>query len=125
MRVIATAIALLIAASSVRADEINAMLSTAMKAGFDELLPPFERATGHVVRIAYGPSGALIRRLNNGEPADMFVTDINALDQLVKENKVEAARIELARTGIGICIKKGAPKPDVSTPEALKRALLA
>ncbi len=101
------------------------MMTTAMKEAFDELLPQFERANGHAVRVTYGPSGALIRRFNGGEPADLFVTDIPALDQLVQQGKVAPDRIELARTGIGICVKKGAPKPDVSTPEALKRALLA
>jgi molybdate transport system substrate-binding protein len=119
------ALALLFAAGPGAAAEIDAMMTTAMKEAFDVLLPQFERANGHAVRVTYGPSGALMRRLNAGEPADLFVTDVPALDQLLQQGKVAAARIELARTGIGICIKKGAPKPDVSTPEALKRALLA
>ena len=125
IRVPAAAAALLLAAVSAQAADIDAMMTTAMKEAFDELLPQFERANGHAVRVTYGPSGALIRRFNGGEPADLFVTDIPALDQLVQQGKVAPDRIELARTGIGICIKKGAPKPDVSTPEALKRALLA
>jgi len=122
---LSAAIAMLIVATSTQAADINAMMTTAMKEAFDELLPRFERANSHVVRVSYGPSGALIRRLNGGEPADLFVTDLPALDQLLQQAKVLPNRIELARTGIGICIKKGAPKPDASTPEALKRALLA
>jgi molybdate transport system substrate-binding protein len=125
IRVPAAAAALLLAAVSAQAADIDAMMTTAMKEAFDELLPQFERANGHAIRVTYGPSGALIRRFNGGEPADLFVTDVPALDQLVRQGKVAPDRIELARTGIGICIKKGAPKPDVSTPEALKRALLA
>jgi molybdate transport system substrate-binding protein len=117
--------ALLLAAVSARAADIDAMMTTAMKEAFDALLPQFERANGHAVHVTYGPSGALIRRLNGGEPVDLFVTDVPALDQLVQLGKVAPDRVELARTGIGICVRKGAPKPDVSTPEALKRALLA
>ena len=119
------AIALLAATRVTGAAEINAMLTTAMKAAFDELLPAFERTNGHAIRLTYGPSGALMRRLNGGEPADLFVTDIPALDQLVKQGKVAPERIRLASTGIGIAVRKGAPKPDVSSAEALKRALLA
>ena len=125
IRVHAVAVALLLAAVPAQAADIDAMMTTAMKEAFDELLPQFERANGHVLRVTYGPSGALLRRFNGGEPADLFVTDVPALDQLVQQGKVAPSRIELARTGIGICVKKGAPKPDVSTPEALKRALLA
>jgi molybdate transport system substrate-binding protein len=125
IRVHAAAIALLLAAVSAQAADIDAMMTTAMKEAFDELLPQFERANGHVLRVTYGPSGALLRRFNGGEPADVFVTDVPALDQLVQQGKVAPGRTELARTGIGICVRKGAPKPDVSTPEALKRALLA
>jgi molybdate transport system substrate-binding protein len=121
----AAIVALLLAAAPAQAAEINAMMTTAMKAAFDELLPPFERSNGHVVRVTYGPSGALLRRFNSGEPADLFVTDVPALDQLLRQGKVAAERSRLASTGIGICVKKGAARPDVSTPEALKRALLA
>jgi len=125
MRITALVIALLAVTGAAPAAEIDAMMTTAMKAAFDELLPPFERANGHVVRVTYGPSGALLRRFGGGEPADLFATDVPALDQLVKQGKVAAERSRLASTGIGICVRKGAPKPDVSTPEALKRALLA
>src|SRR6266702_348700 len=102
-----------------------AMITTAMKAAVDELAPPFERANGDVLRITYGPSGGLARRLNAGEEADLVVVDSKALDELIKQGKVAPGRTDVARTGIGIAVRKGAPKPDVSSPEALKRALLA
>ena len=124
-RIHVATITLMIVAAPAQAADVNAMMTTAMKEAFDVLLPQFERANGHVVRISYGPSGALIRRLDGGQPADLFVTDVPALDQLLRQGKIVPARIELARTGIAICVRKGAPKPDVSTPEALKRALLA
>lgn len=124
-RICAASLALLFAAVPAQTAEINAMMTTALKEAFDVLLPTFEHINGHVVCVAYGPSGALIRRINSGEPADLFVTDVPALDHLLAQSKIARERVELARTGIGICIKKGAPKPDVSTPEVLKRALLA
>src|SRR5713226_10285731 len=125
MRTLAIVIALLAAAGAAEAAEINAFISTAIKAATDELLPPFERANGYTIRASYAPSGALIPRFERGEPVDVFLTDSAAIDELIKRGKVVAGRTDLARTGIGIAVRKGAPKPDVSSPEALRRALLA
>jgi molybdate transport system substrate-binding protein len=125
MRALAAAAALLFITASAPAAEINAMITTAMKAAVDDMLPPFERATGHKVRVVYGPSGGLARRFNAGEPADLIVIGSEVLDELIRQGKVLPGRTDIARTGIGIAVKKGAPRPDVSTPEALKRALLA
>jgi molybdate transport system substrate-binding protein len=107
--------AILIVAGPAQAAEIEALITTAMKAAIDELVPSFERDSGHTVRVSYGPSGGIARRFIGGEPADVIVIDSGALDDPTA----------IASTGIGICVRKGAPRPDVSTPEALKRALLA
>jgi molybdate transport system substrate-binding protein len=125
MRAFAIAAALVLLAGPAPAAEINALISTALKSVTDELLPPFERTNGHSIRASYGPSGALIPRFNGGQSADLFLTDSKAIDGLIQQGKIVPGRIDLARTGIGIAVRKGAPKPDVSTPEALKRALLA
>src|SRR5436190_7554586 len=122
MRALALVIALSAAASTADAAEINAFVSTAIKAVTDELLPPFERANGHSIRASYAPSGALIPRFERGEPVDVFLTDSTAIDGLIKRGLV-VGRSDLVRTGIGIAVRKGAPKPDVSSAEALKRAL--
>src|SRR6476469_9696085 len=106
------------------AAEINAFVSTAIKSATDEVLPAFERTNGHTIRASYAPSGALIPRFERGEPVDVFLTDSAAIDTLIREGKVVAPRTDLARTGIGIAVRKGAAKPDVSTPDALRRALL-
>jgi molybdate transport system substrate-binding protein len=125
MRALAIVIALLVTTGAASTAEISAFISTAIKAATDELLQPFERASGHSIRGSYAPSGALIPRFDRGEPVDIFLTDAPAIDSLIKQGKSAGGRIDLARTGIGIAVRKGAPKPDVSTPEALKRALLA
>jgi molybdate transport system substrate-binding protein len=117
--------ALIVVTGSAQAAEIDAMITTAMKAAIEELAPPFERASGHTLRITYGPSGGLARRFNSGEGADLIVVESKVLDELIRQGKVAPGRTDVARTGIGIAVRKGTPRPDVSSPEALKRALLA
>jgi molybdate transport system substrate-binding protein len=117
--------ALIVTTGSADAAEIDAMITTAMKAAIEELAPPFERASGHVLRVIYGPSGGLARRLNGSEPADLIVVESKVLDELIKQGKVALGRTDVARTGIGIAVRKGAPKPDVSSAAAVRRALLA
>jgi molybdate transport system substrate-binding protein len=109
----------------VQAAEINAFISTAIKSVTDEILPPFERSSGYTIHALYSPPGALLKHFAAGEPADVFLTGSDAIDQLIAQGKVVPSRVDLATTGIGICVKKGAPHPDVSTSDTLKRALLA
>jgi molybdate transport system substrate-binding protein len=108
-----------------QARAIDAMITTAMKAAIEEIVPPFERASGHVLRTVYGPSGGLARRFKGGEPADLIIVDSKVLDELINQGKVAPGRTDVARTGIGIAVRKGAPKPDVSSADALKHTLLA
>jgi molybdate transport system substrate-binding protein len=122
---VAVAIVLLAATAAGRAAEIDAFISTAIKTVTDELLPPFERASGTVIRASYAPSGALIPRFARGEPVDVFLTDSAAIDALIRQGRIVPPRIDLARTGIGIAVRKGAARPDVSSAAALKRALVA
>ncbi len=125
MRALAIATALIVATSTAQAEEIHALITTAMETAIAELVPSFERGSGNTVSVSYGPSGAVARRFGGGEPADIVVIDSNAIDDLIKQGKLLPGRTDLAQTGIGIAVRKGAPKPDVSTPDALKRALLA
>jgi molybdate transport system substrate-binding protein len=124
MRAIIVIAALLIATGAAGAAEVKALITTAMKAAIDELVPAFERASGHTVSISYDPSGRLAQRLRKGEFADVILIASTELEQLIGERKVKD-RTDVSRTGIGLAVKKGAPHPDVSTPDALKRTLLA
>ncbi len=121
----AVAVALIAATAPARAADIDAMITTAMKAAVDELAPPFERASGHTLHIVYGPSGGLARRLAGGETADVVIVESRVLDELIKQGRVAPGRTDLARTAIGIAVRKGARRPDVSSADALRRALLA
>jgi len=107
------------------------MISGGLTAAFNALVPDFERATGHQVITAYGPSmGTTIKaipvRLQRGEAADVLIMVGYALGDLIKQGKVVAdSRVDLVNSKIGVAVKAGAPKPDISSADALKRALLA
>src|ERR1700722_16614782 len=124
MRTLAIAIAMLAATTTAQAAEIDAFISTALKTVTDELFPPFERTSGYTIRGLYAPPGALLKHFAAGDPADIFLTGREAIDQLIGEGKIVSGRVDFSPPGVGICVRKGAPKPDVSTPDAFKRAML-
>ena len=113
------------------AAEVRVMISGGLTAAYKALVPEFERATGHKVLTAYGPSmgtttNAIPVRLERGEPADVLIMVGYALDDLVKQGKVMAdGKVDLVKSPIGVAVKSGTPKPDISSADALKRALLA
>jgi molybdate transport system substrate-binding protein len=113
------------------AAELRVMISGGLTAAYNALVPEFERATGNKVITAYGPSmgttvNAIPVRLERGEPADVLIMVGYALGDLVKQGKVIAdSRIDLVKSPIGIAVKSGAPKPDISSADAVKHALLA
>jgi molybdate transport system substrate-binding protein len=121
----------LLLAGSAGAAEVRVMISGGLTAAYKELVPEFERLTGNKVLTAYGPSmgttaNAIPIRLERGEPADVLIMVGYALGDLIKQGKVVAdSRVDLTKSLIGIAVKSGAPKPDISSAEALKRALLA
>ena len=124
MRAIVAVATLLAATATAGAAEIKTLITTAMEAAIVEQVPPYERSPGHKVTESYDPSGGLARRLRGGEFADMILIASRELDQLIAEGKAKE-RADVSRTGIALAVRKGAPLPDVSTPEALKRTLLA
>jgi len=113
------------------AAEVRVMISGGLTAAFNALVPEFERTTGNKVITAYGPSmgtttNAIPVRLERGEPADVLIMVGYALGDLVKQGKVIAdSRVDLVNSKIGLAVKAGAAKPDISSADALKRALLA
>ncbi|HXL30949.1 MAG TPA: substrate-binding domain-containing protein [Bradyrhizobium sp.] len=125
------AIGALLLAGSANAAEVRVMISGGLTAAYKELVPEFERLTGNKVLTAYGPSmgttvNAIPVRLERGEPADVLIMVGYALGDLVKQGKVIAdSRVDLVKSPIGIAVKSGAPKPDISSADAVKRALLA
>lgn len=105
---------------------IRMLATTAMKTSFDELLPQFAQASGHTVDPAYGPSAQLLKRLEGGETADAAILTGPGIDTLIRQGKVVAGtRVDIVRSAIMVAVKKGAPRPDISTVESFKQAMLA
>lgn len=107
------------------AAELKLLASTAVKTVLDEVIPQFERTSGDKVAVAIASSAAIMGRLKAGETPDMVILTKEGVDELIKLGSVTAAsRAEIASAGLGIAVKRGAPKPDISTVDALKRTLL-
>jgi len=113
-------------AAAGQAAEITVLSSTAMREPLEALVPQFERATGHTVAMRFESSGVLPATVKGGAQADLVVTTPALIEELVKAGKLQAGRtIQFVRSGAGVAVRAGAPKPDISTPEAFKAALLA
>jgi molybdate transport system substrate-binding protein len=117
-------------AGPVQGAEIKAMVSGGFTAAYKQLVPQFEKMTGHKVETAYGPSmgdtpQAIPNRLERGEQADVVIMVGYAVDALIKKGKVTAnGRFDLAESTISVVVREGAPKPDIGSVEAFKKALL-
>jgi molybdate transport system substrate-binding protein len=106
------------------AAEIKVMYPPPMRTVLSELIPQFERATGHKVAVTYESSWLLVERIQKGEMPDVAVLTLRQADDLVREGKL-ARRVDVARSSIGLAVRAGAPKPDIGSVEAFKRTLLA
>jgi molybdate transport system substrate-binding protein len=113
-------------ASAAQAVEINVIASTAMREVLEELVPMFERASGHKVVLSFQSGSVLPVKVKEGAQVDLVVTTPATIDDLVAAGKVVAnTRVDFVRSGAGVAVRAGAPKPDISTPAAFKNALLA
>jgi len=123
-------VAAFIAAGAASADEVRVMISAGFYGVYAELGPGFERATGHKLVTTRGPSmgdspEAIPTRLGRGETADVVICDGGAADELAKRGLVKAgSKVELAKSQVGMVVREGAAKPDISTVDALKSTLL-
>src|SRR5215831_6454705 len=126
MKTIFLAFALLAGvAGSGQAAEIRVISAGAVREVMTELGQGYQAETGHTVRMEFGPVGVVRRKLAT-EPADVVILSDTALDQAIQQGSVVVgSRTDIGRTAIGIAVKEGARSPDISTPDALKQALLA
>jgi molybdate transport system substrate-binding protein len=105
--------------------EVKVLCASAMRSVMNELGPRFERETGHQLMIQFDVVGALKRQIDAGERFDVAILTTSLIDDLVKEGKIAAGtRADVARSGIGVIVRTGAPKPDITSADAFKRALL-
>jgi molybdate transport system substrate-binding protein len=106
--------------------ELLVVVSDGMKPSVEELVPQIEHSIGRKLTTQFNSSKALREKIQSGEPVDVAILTSDIIDDLIKQGKIAAGtRTDIARTGMGVGVRAGAPKPDVSTPEALKRALLS
>lgn len=123
--------AIWLVASGTHAAEIRVMSSGGFATAYRKLAPQFERATGNRLTTEWGPSmgntpEAIPARLRRGEAADALIMVGTALGDLIAQGSVVAAsRVDLARSAIAVAVRAGAPKPDIGSVDALRRALIA
>jgi molybdate transport system substrate-binding protein len=119
-------VALLAAGISAGAAEIKVISSNALKSTLEELAPAFEKASGHKLSLTWGAAAPLKVAIEKGASFDVAILFDSGIDDLIRQGKLTAeGRTKLASSGAGVAVRKGAPKPDISTVEAFKRSLLA
>jgi molybdate transport system substrate-binding protein len=105
--------------------ELTVFSTIGVRSAAEPLFAQFDKAS-HKLAVTWGTAPMLVKRIEDGETADVVVLSRAGIDALQKQGKLTAGSdVTLASSGVGIAVKAGAPKPDISTPEALKRTLLA
>ena len=119
-------LALLAQGVSAMAAEVKVMAGAGMRGAFGELVPQFERATGHKIVIQYGGGAAFKKQIEAGEAFDLVVIDSADVDDLIKQGKIAGdTRVDIVRVGMAVAVREGAPKPDISSVDAFKSMLLS
>jgi molybdate transport system substrate-binding protein len=127
MRKIIPAVTMVLAllSAGVQAAEIRVFSSNAVKTVLEALEAEFEKASGHKIVFTYDTAAVLKTQIEKGAAFDVAILTAAGVDDLIKQGKIAAAsRADLARSGAGVAIKKGAARPDISTTDAFKRTLL-
>jgi molybdate transport system substrate-binding protein len=106
--------------------ELTVYSTIGVRSAAEELFLRFEKAGGHTLAVTWATAPMLVRRIEGGETADVLILSRGAFETLQKQGKIApGSDLTLASSGVGIAVKAGAPKPDISTPQALKQTLLA
>jgi molybdate transport system substrate-binding protein len=115
----------IVIARPVAASEIKLLCAIGLRPGVIGLIPDFEKSSGNAVKVEYATVGVLTDRIQNGETVDVAIMTGPLLDGLQGQGKiVPGSRVDIASSGIGVFIRKGAPKPDISSVDAFKRSIL-
>lgn len=126
VNLIAAAVCGLLMSTTAHATEIKVLASGAVMETFLELFPQFEGASGNKVVVTWAGTEDIKTRVAAGEAFDLVIVGAPVIDAFIKEGKIETgSRVDLVNSGVGMAVKAGAPKPDISSGEAVKKALLA
>ncbi len=124
--VLSIAAAAVLLSSAAGAAEIKVLSTQATEEAYKELAPQFEKASGHKVTTVFTGTLDALKRLSNGETYDLLIMARQQIDELSQSGKVVAgSRTDIAKSGVGVAVGKGKPKPDIRTVDALKKTLLA
>ena len=124
--VAAGVLSMALGAVAAQATEIVVLGTTAAKEALIEIVPEFEHASGHKINITFGSGPIVLEKVRAGAAGDLFIGPDEFSDPLLKEGKLVAgSRVDFAHSGASIAVRAGAPRSDVSTPQAFKAALLA
>jgi molybdate transport system substrate-binding protein len=125
--ILASVVAAVLGLSPVaRAAELRVIAGGSMTASLNALTPEFEKATGHKLSTHFDSTPNIIARINSGTPFDVVVVPVDVFkDTAAKARFAPGPTIDIARVGYGLIVRAGAPKPDISSPDAFKKALLA
>jgi molybdate transport system substrate-binding protein len=124
--VIGTSLCTSLPGVGVDAAEIKVLSAVAMKPALDELSREYGHSTGHTVTVDYGTAGTVRDRIRDGETVDVAILPRSAFDPVSTQGKIApGTAMVVARSLVAVAVPAGAPKPDISTTDALKRALLA
>jgi molybdate transport system substrate-binding protein len=125
-RFVVAAVLLWPAAAPLSAAEIKVLAGSAVQPVMNDIIPAFEQKSGHRVMFAWGATGEMARRVQGGEQADLAIVSGPQAQALLDAGKlVPGTRLDLGRTGVGVFVKKGAPRPDIGSVESFKQAMLA
>ena len=124
-------VTLLLAAAALCANvaaaaDVRVLSTLALRSVMEEMMPQFERTTGHRVLATFDTSNLMADRVRAGDAVDLAILTPALIDEMAKLGRIQpGSNVALARSGVGIVVRSGAPKPDISSVDALKRALLA
>jgi molybdate transport system substrate-binding protein len=106
------------------AGEITVLSGGAIEPGLHSAMAAFQKETGHQVKVTFNTTPQIVKRLSAGEKFDVVIAPPAAIEGFAKEGKVAADRMNVGRVGLGVVVRPGAPVPDISSAEGLKRAAL-
>jgi molybdate transport system substrate-binding protein len=126
MKKLAIALGLMMAAMTASsASELKLIAGGSLAPLFKEIGPQFEKASGHTLSIHFDSTPNIIKRINEGAPFDVVVVPLDVFKDTAAKSHLAEPTVDIARVGYGVIVRSGAPKPDISTPDAFKKALLA
>jgi molybdate transport system substrate-binding protein len=115
----------MIGIDATQAADVKVMAANAVKEPFLELVASFEKSSGHRVTAVWSGTAGVTKRISGGEVVDVVIVGAANIDQLIQEGKLVAgSRVDFAKSGVGIAVRGGLPKPDISSADAVKKAVL-